>query len=173
MSRGFIKEDDQEEAPFIPPRAALPDGVTNYVTARGMALLLEERAQLEKERSTVKGRDDEQRREQAVIDGRLALLNERIGSARLVDGADEPPDEVRFGTTVTFMHKNGPQQGTERSFTIVGVDEASIAGQRIAFTAPIAKALIGRRVGEVARFSLGSVQQELVILSIGVQPAVQ
>ena len=43
MSRGFVKEDDQEEAPLIPPRAPLPDGVANYVTPRGMRLLLEER----------------------------------------------------------------------------------------------------------------------------------
>jgi transcription elongation factor GreB len=36
MSRGFVKEDDQEEAPIIPPRAALPNGVTNYVTPNGL-----------------------------------------------------------------------------------------------------------------------------------------
>jgi len=36
MSRGFVREDDQEEAPFIAPRAALPAGAVNYVTPRGM-----------------------------------------------------------------------------------------------------------------------------------------
>ncbi len=166
MSRGFIKEDDQEEAPFIPPRAALPDGVTNYVTPRGMALLLDERARLEKARGALKGRDDDRRRDQAVIDGRLALLNERIGSARLVEGSSKTADEVRFGTTVTFKHMSGPQQGVERSFTLVGVDEASIAEGRIAFTAPIARALMGKKVGEVAEFELGHARQRLEVLRI-------
>ena len=55
MSRGFVKEDDQEEAPFIPPRASLPAGVTNYVTARGMQLLLEERTQLGGDRALIQG----------------------------------------------------------------------------------------------------------------------
>ena len=51
MSRGFVKEDDQEEAPFVPPRAALPDGVANYVTPRGLERLLAERMQLEEARA--------------------------------------------------------------------------------------------------------------------------
>jgi transcription elongation factor GreB len=152
MSRGFVKEDDQEEAPFIPPRAALPDGVTNYVTPRGMRLLLEERERLEQDRAAATGGDDERRREQAVIDGRLALLNERIGTARIVEPMQAPPDDVRFGTTVTFTYLDGPQRGTTRTFTLVGVDEASVAEQRIAFTAPIARALLGRRVNDEVDF---------------------
>ncbi|MCK7541717.1 MAG: hypothetical protein MZV63_67930 [Marinilabiliales bacterium] len=43
MSRGFVKEDDQEEVPMVPQRAHLPDGVTNFVTRTGMDLLLAER----------------------------------------------------------------------------------------------------------------------------------
>ena len=52
MSRGFVKEGDQEETPIIPPRAALPKGATNYVTPTGLQLLLDERKQLEDERET-------------------------------------------------------------------------------------------------------------------------
>ncbi|MEO8588402.1 MAG: GreA/GreB family elongation factor [Flavobacteriales bacterium] len=167
MSRGFVREDDQEEAPFIPPRAPLPDGVTNYVTSRGMALLMEERKSLEAERSTVQRSDEVARRhELAVINGKLDLLNERIGSARIVEPGDAPPDDVRFGTTVTFKFLSGPQQGAVRTFTLVGVDEASVAEQRIAFTAPIARALLGTRAGDVAPFHLGAATQQLEVLSI-------
>ncbi|MEO8732945.1 MAG: transcription elongation factor GreA, partial [Flavobacteriales bacterium] len=35
MSRGFVREDDQEEPIFIPPRATLPAGMENHVTPRG------------------------------------------------------------------------------------------------------------------------------------------
>lgn len=165
MSRGFVKEDDQEEAPFIPPRAPLPDGVTNYVTPRGLQLLMDEKEALERSYSLVQGSDMERRREHALIDGKLALLNERIGSARPVETVPMP-EEVRFGTTVTFIYLNGPQKGTTRSFTIVGVDEANVQELRIAFTAPIARALTGKRVGEVALFQLGATAQELRIETI-------
>ena len=40
MSRGFVKEDDQEEVPIVPQRAYLPEGVTNFVTRTGMDQLL-------------------------------------------------------------------------------------------------------------------------------------
>lgn len=165
MSRGFVKEDDQEEAPFIPPRAPLPDGAINYVTPRGLQLLLDEKEALERSYALVQGSEMERRREHAIIDGKLALLNERIGSARPLEPATAP-DEVRFGTTVAFTYMNGPQKGTGRSFTIVGVDEANVQELRIAFTAPIARALTGKRVGEVALFQLGATAQELRVDSI-------
>lgn len=166
MSRGFVKEDDQEEAPFIPPRAALPDGVTNYVTARGMRLLLEERAQLENARANTTGSEDEQRRAKAELDGRLALLNERIVTARPVEASDEAPVDVRFGVRVEVGYLNGPQKGARRSFTIVGVDEASVAEERFAFTAPIVRGLMGKRPGERATIQLGPTQQELEVLAV-------
>lgn len=166
MSRGFVREDDQEEAPFIPPRAPLPDGLPNHVTPRGMRLLLAERARLEKERAETKGGDDERRREKAAIDGRLALLNERIATARPVEPGTDPPLEVRFGTQVTVVYRSGPQPGSERSFTITGVDEASVAEHRFAFTAPIARALIGHKAGERVIVLLGAARQELEIRAI-------
>jgi len=46
MSRGFVKEDDQEEIPMVPPRADLPEGVANYVTQAGMNELLAEKQML-------------------------------------------------------------------------------------------------------------------------------
>lgn len=167
MSRGFVKEDDQEEAPFIPARAPLPDGVTNHVTQRGMRLLLEERVRLEQERASAIGNDDERRRIKAEIDGRLALLNERIVTARPSEPGSSPPADVRFGTHVTVIYRSGPQQHMERSFTIVGVDEASVAQDRFAFTSPIARALLGRRVGERVDVMLGAARQELEVLAIG------
>ncbi|MRR19377.1 transcription elongation factor GreA, partial [bacterium] len=53
MSRGFVKEDDQEDVPMVPQRAHLPEGVTNFVTRTGMDLLLSEREALMKERESV------------------------------------------------------------------------------------------------------------------------
>lgn len=167
MSRGFVREDDQEEPVFIPPRASLPTGMENHVTPRGIQLLHEEREQLEAQRTQVQGSDEvARRRELAVINGKLDLLNERIASAHVVPASDAPLKKVRFGATVTFLILNGPQQGVERTFTLVGVDEASVAEGKIAFIAPIAQALIGKRVGGVAKFHLGAAVQELKVLAI-------
>lgn len=162
MSRGFVKEDDQEEAPIIPPRAALPAGTTNYVTPKGLQELKQEEQELVDERSQLEIKDEtELRRAQAVIDGKLKLLRERINTARLLDPKDQPKDEVRFGALVSLK-----QNGNKQKFQIVGVDEADVKKQKIAFVAPIARAVTGKKVGETANFKLGEETRKLEILEI-------
>jgi transcription elongation factor GreB len=165
MSRGFVKEEDQEEPVFIPPRAPLPPGMENLVTPRGLALLKEERAQLEASRDAVTSEGPARRRELAEINGRIALLEDRIASARLVEPVDRP-GSVRFGTTVTYRVAVGAQQGVERTFSLVGVDEAKVAEGRIAFTSPLAQALLGKRVGERVDFRPGPQHQVLEVVAI-------
>ncbi len=166
MSRGFVKEDDQEEAPFIPPRAALPDDVPNHVTPRGLRMLLEERSAMEADRAALSGNEQEVRRALAELDGRLVLLNERIATARVVEPAAEVPKDIRFGTTVTFLHLLGRMKDMQMTFTIVGVDEANVREGRIAFTAPIARALLGKRKGGVAELRLGHELQRMRVLDL-------
>ena len=162
MSRGFVKESDQEELPIIPPRSPLPAGETNYVTPAGMAALEAERAQLEAEKAALPtDNEDERRRAATVLDGKLALLNQRIGSARVLDPADQPQEEVRFGAHVKIK-----QQGRVQEFQIVGVDEANVKERKISFTAPIARAITGLYVGETADFRLGSEVRKLEVLEI-------
>jgi len=162
MSRGFVKEEDQEEAPLIPPRAALPDGVTNYVTQKGKDGLIQEKKDLEEQRAHINLKDEQaKRREQAVIDGKLALLNDRIHSARVINLSNQPKEEVRFGATVEFKLNHKIQ-----NFQIVGVDEADIKAKKISFTAPIAKALMGRKINEEFVFQLGSETKTIQVLGI-------
>ncbi|SDB37060.1 transcription elongation factor GreB [Flavobacteriaceae bacterium MAR_2010_188] len=162
MSRGFVKEDDQEETPIIPPRAALPDNATNYVTPKGLEMLLKERNGLEKEKSNLATNDEQQRRRDlAVIDGKMNLLNERISSARILKPEEQPQDEIRFAATVKLKINNNIQK-----FQIVGVDEADIKLGKIAFVAPIATAIIGKKIGEKINFVLGNETRILEILEI-------
>lgn len=167
MSRGFVKEDDQEEAPFIPPRAALPSGAINYVTPYGFSALSKERAGIEEKLSNIDIENEKERRHlRATLTGSLNLLNERITSARILDPLGQPKDEVRFGAKVCFKFLNGKQKDSSKEFRIVGVDEADIKQNKIAFVAPIAMALSGKKIGEVARVSMGGQIQELEILEI-------
>src|SRR5690606_19335156 len=118
MSRAFTKEEAPGGPVLIPPRAPLPAGATNYVTPNGLDLLNAERADLEAERTGLDDLADEDERTRALaeINGRLADLNARIASARVVRH-DPIPDEVRFGATVTLATGDGEK----RRFTIVGV----------------------------------------------------
>ena len=162
MSRGFVKEEDQEEAPIIPPRAALPSGITNYVTPKGYQDLLNELKDLEQHHLQIDGSNEtEKRRASAVIDGKIVLLKERIHSARIINLSEQKQDEIRFGAKVK-LKINGKLQ----YFQIVGVDEADIKNQKIAFVAPLAKAITGKAKGDQINFQLGPENRKIEILSI-------
>ncbi len=97
-----------------------------------------------------------------MLNERVALLEERIAGAELVDPAKQPQDEVRFGATVTLRGSSG----AERRYRIVGVDEADPARGAIAFTSPLARALSGKGVGEEARVRTPGGQDDVEIVRI-------
>jgi transcription elongation factor GreB len=155
VSRAFTKEDDSTRAaPVVVPRAPLPAGVPNYVTPRGLRLLSDE---LELLRSRPVQQDEAEVR--AV---RVAELEARRASAVLVPAANQAQDEIRFGATVTVRSESGEL----RSFQIVGVDEADAAAGKIAFTAPLARALLGKRSGETALVRAPRGDEELEIVAV-------
>jgi transcription elongation factor GreB len=136
MSRGFIKEGDQEEIPMVPPRAYLPEGVPNYVTKEGLAALNEELKSLEVERA--KAGDNYIMSN--FIEAKMKLLINRINSAVEIDLSKVNKETVSFGAWVRY---NG------RVVRIVGVDEANIDNGLISFISPIAKSLAGKKAGDV------------------------
>ena len=153
MSRGFIKEGDQEEIPMVPPRAYLPEGVPNYVTKEGLDALKEELKSLETER--VKAGDNYIMVN--FIDATIKLLVSRINSAVEVDLSKVSKDTVSFGAWVRY---NG------RVVRIVGVDEADVNKGLVSFVSPIAKALIGKKVGDV--INLG--KESIIVEEVSFEP---
>lgn len=146
MSRGFVKEDDQEEVPMVPKRAHLPEGVTNFVTRAGMDLLLAEKKAMIREKENLNiTRENEKRIAVNYINAKLQLLNNRIAEARVVDPKGQPQSEIIFGATVTLKTVS---TGNVQTFQIVGVDEAGIAKGKISFISPLARALVNKRVGD-------------------------
>lgn len=110
MSRGFVKEDDQEEIPIVPPRADLPEGVTNYVTQIGMDELLEEKQSLIDEKENLEVTNESDRRIAVNhINAKLQLLLNRINTAKIIDIDQQPKDEVRFGARLTLSIGNNPK----------------------------------------------------------------
>jgi len=148
MSRGFVKEDDQEEIPIVPPRADLPEGVTNYVTQVGMNELLAEKQMLVNEKNNLdSSNENEKRIALNHINAKLQLLNNRIVEAKIVNLNEQPQNEIRFGAAITLKIEATKNIQT---FQIVGVDEADISKGKISFTSPIAKVLINKKIGDKA-----------------------
>ena len=173
MSKAFTKDDEAWEEPIVPPRPPLPAGIPNYVTPRGLALLRAELARLEAERRALdRDRDDEvhYRRRLAILSGRIGELSERIASAVVIDPGRQPRDEVRFGAGVTLRTVSGPRAGEERRLEIVGIDEADAAHGRIAFTAPVARAILGRAVGDTATVDTPRGKEALEVVAITYAP---
>ena len=138
MSVAFRRESDEEHKE---PRFELPIPVgPNLVTANGLAQIEAQVAKLEAETAAA---PEEPRLAEAKRD--LRYWRTRLATAQL---APPPPeDQVAFGSRVTFRHK-----GAVRSIDIVGDDEADPAAGRLSFSAPLARALIGGCVGDLADF---------------------
>jgi transcription elongation factor GreB len=160
MSRAFVK-DDAEAPPLHRPRAPLPEGVRNYVTRRGLALLRTELDELLAE-LVRRERGGTPVSELGSLRGRIAELESRLASAVPVDSAEGPPDVVRFGACVTIRNAGG----AERTYRVVGVDEANAREGLIAFVAPLARALLGKRTGESFTWKAPRGEEELEVIAV-------
>jgi transcription elongation factor GreB len=146
MSRGFVKENDQEEIPIVPQRAFLPEGVANFITPEGLNQLLAEKEMLEDEKNNLNdANEDEKRIGLNFINAKLQLLNNRIAEAKIINRDDQPHDEIRFGATVSLKKEASDNIQT---FQIVGVDEADISLWKVSFISPLARALINKKTGD-------------------------
>lgn len=153
-------KEDGVELPWVAPRAPLPAGEVNYVTPSGLAALHDERARLLASRPDPEAADGPTAL--SAFHARLNALEARITSAIVPDAAALPRDEVRFSATVTLRAEDGHQ----RRYRIVGVDEADAASGSIAFTAPLARELTGKRVGDVVSLRQPRGETELEIIRI-------
>lgn len=161
MSRGFVKEGDQEETPMVPPRAYLPAGVVNYVTPTGMELLMQERQQILDERDSIQtgGQEADARVMRNFLNAKLELLENRIKIAKVME--PKKRDEIAFGSRVSVR-----MNGEEMQLQITGVDEANAAQGKIPFTSPMAKGLFGHHVGDVFDISIPTGIKTIKVLKI-------
>ena len=154
---------------------------TTYMTADGLQKLKDELQYLEgTERPRViaaiaEARDkgdlsenaeyDAAKEEQGHLESRIAMLKAKIMDARIIDESTIKTDEVQILTKVRVRVKN---TGTEKTYQLVTEGEANIAEGKIAVTTPIAKGLLGKKVGEVAqvRVPAGVMEFEIIEISI-------
>lgn len=87
------------------------------------------------------------REQQSFIEGRIAEIESKLAHAQIIDVTALPPsDKVVFGSTVLLTEEDSEE---EKRYQIVGEDEASIKDGKISFGSPIARAMIGKLVGDV------------------------
>ena len=155
MSVAFRRESDDEhlEPKFEIP---IPTG-PNLVTARGLAMIGQRVRDLE---LTIADLTDDAALTAAKRD--LRYWQTRQVTAELVPAPSG--DKVEFGTRVSFL-----MGGKSRTLALVGDDEADPAGGLIAFSAPLARALMGAEVGELLPF--GGKDDAIELLAISVIPA--
>ena len=98
-----------------------------------------------------------------VVERDLRYFNAQLERASVVDLHGQPRDEVHFGAAVAIHDENGKQH----RFTIVGDDEADVAAGKISWASPLAKAMIGARVGDTViwRRPAGDAEVEIVEIS--------
>ena len=98
------------------------------------------------------------------IDRRLGHLARIMKAAKIVDPADQPTrDQVRFGATVELADEDD----NRRILTIVGDDEADASAGRVGWSAPVARALIGAKIGDerIVRLPAGEKSYEILTIS--------
>jgi len=88
---------------------------------------------------------------QSFIEGRIKEIDSKLALADVIDPTSLGGEKVVFGATVTIMDLDSEE---ESRYQIVGVDEAEIKEGKISLTAPIARALIGRSVGDEVKLRL-------------------
>jgi transcription elongation GreA/GreB family factor len=152
VSRAFVKEVD--DAPEPPPLERVPSGAPNLVTPRGARLIEEQVAAVEAALAHATGE------EEARLRRDLRYWTLRRSTAQLVEPAKQP-SEAGFGTRVTI------RRGILMSdLLIVGEDEAEPSNGRIAWTAPLARALEGAERGDIVELEAGGRTEEIRVLAV-------
>lgn len=159
MSRAFVKESD--DVPELPDRPVSEH--PNFVTEKGLAQI---EAEIAAHRAALtEAQAAEDRPAMAAASRELRYWSARRSSADL----QRPPadcDTVHFGCRVTIRRDPPPQKGkTIVAYTIVGEDEADPARGTLSFVSPLARALMGKAVGDVV--PMGEGEAEIVKIEAG------
>jgi transcription elongation factor GreB len=180
MNKAFTKESDQDDDDDdVQEPSPLPVGTKNYMTPAGYRRLKEEALHLlDKERPELvkvitwaasNGDRSENadyiygKRRLREIDRRIRFLTRRLDNAEVVDPATrEPTDQVFFGATVTVADDDG----NEKVYSIVGIDEADVSRGRISWISPLARQLLKAREGDTVTVHTPGGEEVLEIVEV-------
>ena len=164
MSRAFTKEStDDLVAGELPerPLSAHP----NYVTPLGLEQLQGRARELQDqhEKFAAQSADDSAAMHKLrEIERDQRYLKAQIERAVVVEPEGQPREDVHFGATVKLVD----EEGKEHRFSIVGDDEADVASGKISWASPLARAMIGSKVGDTVKWRRPAGDTEIEIVEI-------
>jgi transcription elongation factor GreA len=154
---------------------------TTYMTAEGLQKLKDELQFLESvERPRViaaiaEARDkgdlsenaeyDAAKEEQGILESKISLIKSKIVDARIIDETDINTDEVQILTKVRVLNLKTNQ---EKVYQLVTEGEANIVEGKLATTTPIAKGLLGKKVGDIAEVVVPAGKLQFKVLEISI-----
>jgi transcription elongation factor GreA len=100
---------------------------------------------------------------QSHIEGRIRIVEDKLARAQVIETGGNPPESVRFGVTVVLADDD---TGEEVQYTITGEDESDVSEGLISVTSPVARALLGKRVGDEVTVRVPKGNRSFEILDI-------
>ncbi|HOY69977.1 MAG TPA: GreA/GreB family elongation factor [Methylotenera sp.] len=167
MSRAFVNEERFEQAGGEELVDRPVSQHPNYVTPTGALELQTLEESLSSELETLKSKADDTfaKDKVAEVERDLRYVLSRLDSAILVDPEKQDHEKVLFGATIEVEDNDG----TQHTFHIVGEDEANAAINKVSYVSPLAKALIGQKIGDTVTWQRPAGNTTLTILDIHYQ----
>ncbi len=163
VSKAFTSEETPDLGPVVRPPPRLAPGEIRYVTPEGQAALREALARLRAERTAASALPDAERIARlAELDARVASLDATLGALTVLGPDAAPEGQVAFGTWVTVEEEDGRRA----TWRIVGPDESDARRGLVSVEAPLSRALLGRRAGDVAELRRPGGPVELTIVEV-------
>ena len=100
---------------------------------------------------------------QSLVEGRIRMIEDKLARAQVIDPGTAPPDNIRFGVTVDLEDAN---TGEIVVYTIIGEDEADLERGEISITSPVARALLGKEIGDNVMVRVPKGTREFEVLEI-------
>jgi transcription elongation factor GreB len=164
MSRAFTKESVDDLAAGELPERPLP-AHPNYVTPQGLEQLQARARELQARHETLAAQsadDSIAKQKLREVERDQRYFKAQLERAEVVDPVGQPRDAVHFGATVKMLDEDGK----EHRFMLVGEDEADVAAGRISWASPLAKAMIGAKVGDTVKWHRPAGDAEVEITGI-------
>ena len=106
---------------------------------------------------------------QSHIEGRIRIVEDRLARAQVIETGGSPPDTVRFGVTVVLSDDD---TGEEVRYTLIGEDESDVTAGRISVSSPVARALLGKSVGDEVTVRVPKGSRSFEVLDINFEQEV-
>ncbi len=103
------------------------------------------------------------RERQSFIEGRVREIEDKLSRAEVIDVSKLSGGEVKFGATVTLADEDTDEEST---YQLVGTDEADVSDGRLSITSPLARALIGKGIGDTAHVNTPAGSRSYEIVSV-------